>query len=59
MRNYLIPAVGIVLVSVILLALNEWTETTVIRDYAYFFIVAAMLLGVWLTYLSKKANDEP
>jgi hypothetical protein len=58
MRNYLIPAAGIVLVSVILLALNEWTGTIVNRDYAYFFIVAAMLLGVWLTRLSKKVNDE-
>lgn len=58
MRNYLIPAVGIVLITLVLLALNQWTETTFIQDYAYFFIVAAMLLGVWLARVSAKDNIE-
>lgn len=58
MRNYLIPAAVIVLVTLFLLAINQRTEATFIQDYAYFFIVTAMLLGVWLTRLSKKENDE-
>lgn len=48
MRQSLIPFLGIVLVTMILVALNEWTEWAVVRDYAFIFIVAAMLLGLWL-----------
>ena len=48
MRQSLIPFLGIVLVTMILVALNEWTEWAVVRDYAFIFIVVAMLLGLWL-----------
>ncbi|MEE4108997.1 MAG: hypothetical protein V2I24_06595 [Halieaceae bacterium] len=54
MKRYLIPAVGIVLVTVGLVAINEFTELTIVEDYALILIVAAMLLGVWLSKISGK-----
>jgi len=41
-------------VTVGLLAINEFTELTIIKDYALILIVAAMLLGVWLSKISGK-----
>lgn len=55
MRQSLIPFLGIVLVTMILVALNEWTEWAVVRDYAFIFIVVAMLLGLWL---EKQISEE-
>jgi len=54
MKRYLIPAVGIILVTVGLVAINEFTELTIVKDYALILIVAAMLLGVWLSKISGK-----
>lgn len=54
MKQYLIPASGIVLVTAGLLAINEFTELTIVEDYALILIVAAMLLGVWLSKISGK-----
>lgn len=54
MKGYLIPAAGIVLVAGGLVAINELTELTVVHDYALIFIVAAMLLGVFLAKISDK-----
>jgi hypothetical protein len=54
MKRFLIPAAGIVLVTVGLIAVNEFTELTIVEDYALIFIVAAMLLGVWLAKVSEK-----
>lgn len=54
MKRYLIPAVAIVLVTVGLVAINEFTELTIVEDYALILIVAAMLLGVWLSKISGK-----
>ena len=58
MKNYFIPAISIVVVTIILLALNEFTEFTFIKDYALVFIVAAMFFGVWLGKISEKNRDE-
>jgi ABC-type Mn2+/Zn2+ transport system permease subunit len=58
MKEYLIPAIGIIITTIILIAVNEFTETTFIKDYALLFIIAAMLLGVGLTKLSKNSNQE-
>ena len=48
MKNYLVPALAILLITIVLVAINELTELTFIQDYALLFIVAAMLFGVWL-----------
>ncbi|MBD3307224.1 hypothetical protein GF348_12645 [candidate division KSB3 bacterium] len=58
MQRYFLPAVGIVLVTITLVAINEFTETTFIKDYALIFIVAGMLFGVWLTKLSDRSKKK-
>lgn len=58
MKNYLVPAIGIILTTIILVVINEFTELTFIKDYALIFIIAAMLLGVWLGRLSGKVDGE-
>ena len=58
MNKNLLPAIGIIVVASILLALNEFTESTFIKDYAYLFIIAAMFLGVALTKLANKRQDK-
>lgn len=59
MRQSLIPFLGIVLVTMILVALNEWTDWAVVRDYAFVFIVAAMLFGLWLEKrISQERNES-
>ena len=58
MRKLLLPAVGIVVVTIILVAINEFTEATFIKDYALILIIAGMLFGAWLTKLSDRSNNE-
>ena len=58
MKNYLLPALGIIVVAIILVVINECTELTVIKDYAMVFIIGGMLLGVALTKLSGKKNKK-
>jgi hypothetical protein len=58
MKKNLLPAIGIIITTVILLAINEFTETTFIKDYAFIFIIGGMLLGVVLTRLADQAKDE-
>jgi len=58
MKNYLIPAIGIIITTIILVVINEFTEMTFIKDYALLFIIAAMLLGVWLAKLSGKTDGK-
>jgi hypothetical protein len=58
MKNYLIPAIGIIITTIILVVINEFTEMTFIKDYALLFIVAAMLFGVWLAKLSGKKDGN-
>jgi hypothetical protein len=53
-----LPAIGIVIVTLILLAINELTDATFIKDYALIFIIAGMLFGVWLTKQSEKSKEE-
>jgi hypothetical protein len=54
MKSYFIPAMGIIITTIILIAINERTEMTFVKDYALLLIIAAMLLGVWLGKLSGK-----
>jgi len=58
MKNYLIPAIGIIIVTIILVLINELTELTFIKDYALILIIAAMLLGVGLARLSGKKDSK-
>lgn len=58
MEKKFLPALGIIIVAIILVAINELTEWTFIKDYALIFIVAGMLLGVWLTKLSEKSKEN-
>ncbi|MBD3386378.1 hypothetical protein GF407_15820 [candidate division KSB1 bacterium] len=58
MKNYFIPAIGIIITTIILVVINEFTEMTFIKEYALVFIIAAMLLGVWLAKLSGKTDGE-
>jgi hypothetical protein len=58
MQKKILPAVGIIVVTVILVAINEFTEMTFIKDYALIFIIAGMLFGVWLTKLSDKLKEK-
>ena len=56
MNKNIYPAIGIILVAAILISLNEFTDMTFIKDYAYLFIISAMLLGVSLIKISDKAK---
>jgi len=58
MKNKILPAIGIIFVSIVLILINQFTEMTFIKDYALIFIIAAMLFGVWLTKLSDKSKDK-
>ena len=55
MQKKLLPAIGIVIVTIILVIINEFTEWTFIKDYALIFIIAGMLFGVALQRLSDKS----
>lgn len=58
MNKKFLPALGIILVAIILIVINEFTELTFIKDYALMFIIGGMLLGVWLTKLSEKSKEK-
>lgn len=58
MNTKILPAVGIIVVTIILVTMNEFTEWTFIKDYALIFIIAGMLLGVGLTKLAHKPKGE-
>jgi hypothetical protein len=58
MQKNLLPAAGIIIVTIILVIINEFTDLTFIKDYALLFIIAGMLFGVWLTKLSDRPKDE-
>ena len=58
MKDYFRPAIGIIITTIILVIINQFTEITFIKDYAFLFIVGAMLLGVELTKIAKKADNE-
>jgi len=54
MKNYYYPAIAIVLTAIVLIALNEYTNMPFLKDYAFLFIIVAMLLGFGLTRLMRK-----
>lgn len=56
MRRYAVPASLIVLVAAALVLTNEYTSLTVVRDYAWLLITAAMLAGVFLSRRSTPGD---
>jgi hypothetical protein len=58
MNKKFLPALGIIIVTIILVAINEFTDLTFIKDYALVFIIAGMFLGIWLTKLSEKSKEK-
>lgn len=53
----LLPALGIITVTIILVIVNEFTELTFIEDYALILIIAGMFLGSGLTKLASRSKD--
>lgn len=48
MKNkFLFPATGIILVALVLVIINEFTEFIINKRYAYMLIIAAVLFGFW------------
>ena len=58
MKKKILPALGIIIVAIILVVINEFTELTFITDYALIFIIAGMFFGLWLSKLSDKTNEN-
>lgn len=58
MKNNILPALGIIIVAVILIVINEFTEMTFIKDYAIIFIIAGMLFGFFLKKVSDKSKNK-
>jgi hypothetical protein len=58
MNRKFLPALGIIVVTIILVTLNEFTDTTFIKDYALVFIIAGMFAGVGLTRLADRSKDK-
>jgi hypothetical protein len=58
MHSYKWPAIGIISVTVILLLINQFTETTFIQDYAFLFIIAGMFVGIYLGRISKSKDPN-
>lgn len=56
MNKNLLPAVGIIVVTAVLLLINQFTETTVIKDFALIFIIAGMFLGMGLTKWANRSK---
>ena len=50
MKNkFLFPATGIILVALVLVIINEFTEFIINKRYAYMLIIAAVLFGFWFS----------
>jgi hypothetical protein len=58
MKDRIFPMVAIIIVAIILILINEYTELTFIKDYALIFIIAGMFFGLWLSNLSNKKKKK-
>jgi hypothetical protein len=54
MNKKVLPPLVIIILAIILVSINEFTEMSFIKDFALIFIIAGMLLGVGLTKLADK-----
>ena len=48
-NKFLFPATGIILVALVLIIINEFTEFIINKRYAYMLIIAAVLFGFWFS----------
>ncbi|CAI8190094.1 MAG: Uncharacterised protein [Formosa sp. Hel1_33_131] len=48
-NKFLFPATGIILVALVLIIINEFTEFIINTRYAYMLIIAAVLFGFWFS----------
>jgi len=58
MNKYVLPASGIIIVTVILVSVNQFTESTIVKDYALVFIIAGMFAGIGLTKMGEKSEKD-
>ena len=62
MNNKLLPALGIIIASVILITISEiTTQESVqifIERYSFLFIISGMLLGITVTKYINKSNQD-
>ncbi len=58
MNRKILPALIIILVTIILVVINEFTELTFIKDFALICIIAGMFFGLWLSKLSDKEKEN-
>jgi len=62
MNNKLLPALGIIIASVILITISEiTTQESVqifIKRYSFLFIISGMLLGIAVTKRIHKSNQD-
>ena len=58
MNKKFLPSAGIIVVTIILVTINEFTDLTFIKDYAFILIIAGMLFGVWVTKLSDRTKGK-
>ncbi len=56
--NSILPVIGIIIVTIILVLLNEFTEMTFIKDYVLIFIISGMFVGFGLAKLGTKSKDK-
>jgi len=49
------PLIGVIIMSIVLLLINRYTETSFAKDYAILFIMVGLFLGLRVEkYFSKK-----
>jgi hypothetical protein len=53
MNKKVLPAAGIIIVAIILIIINEYTELTFIKDYALIFIIGGMFFGYGISRLTR------
>ena len=58
MKNYLFPAGGIIVVTIILLLVNRFTDSSIIQDYALIWIISGMFLGTGLAKWKGKSKSD-
>ena len=57
MKKKIFPAIAIIIVTIILIIINEFTESTIIKDYALIFIIFGMFFGFWIAKISTKEKN--
>ena len=58
MKKLYYPAIGIIIVTLILLIINQFTDNQIIQDYALIWIIAGMFFGNYLAKFSKKSDND-